>query len=79
MLKLSHVLDSVMLYSSIDAIPDDTQVTNPNYYPPFKLVDSTVIRRIIEEFGELGDPEEEGMFRPYLPLHVAHWLVPSTM
>ncbi|KAG6866710.1 hypothetical protein C0991_011369 [Blastosporella zonata] len=49
---------SLNLYSSTDPTPD-TQVIDPNSYPPFKLVDSTIVTRIMEEFDDLGDPPEE--------------------
>lgn len=50
---------SVMLYSSTDLVTR-TQVIDANSYPPFKLVDSTIVTRIVEELDELGEPEEEG-------------------
>lgn len=42
---------SVMLYSSTDPIIHD-QVIDANSYPPFKLVDSTIITRIMEELDD---------------------------
>ncbi|TFK44391.1 transcription factor Tfb4-domain-containing protein [Crucibulum laeve] len=50
--------DSVMLYASTDP-PKEQQTIDANSYPPFKLVDSTVVTRIMEELDALGDLEEE--------------------
>ncbi|KAF8894042.1 TFIIH subunit Tfb4/p34 [Infundibulicybe gibba] len=47
---------SVMLYSSTDPVPD-TIVVEADSYPPFKLVNSTVMRRIVEELDALQDEE----------------------
>lgn len=49
-----------MLYSSTD-LPMHDQVIDANSYPPFKLVDSTIVMRIMEEMDDLGEPEEEGI------------------
>jgi hypothetical protein len=40
-----------MLYSSTD-LTTENQVIDANSYPPFKLVDSTIVTRIIEELDE---------------------------
>ncbi|KAF9010522.1 transcription factor Tfb4-domain-containing protein [Cyathus striatus] len=49
---------SVMLYASTDLSPDQFMI-DANSYPPFKLVDTTVMKRIGEELDELGEPEDE--------------------
>ncbi|KAF5380496.1 hypothetical protein D9615_004577 [Tricholomella constricta] len=49
---------SMMLYSSTDPATQD-QAIDANSYLPFKLVDSTIITRIMEELDELGEPAEE--------------------
>jgi hypothetical protein len=49
-----------MLYSSTDLAPEH-QVIDANSYPPFKLVDSTVVTRIMDELDELGEREDEGI------------------
>ncbi|RDB24941.1 RNA polymerase II transcription factor B subunit 4 [Hypsizygus marmoreus] len=49
---------SVMLYSTIDPTNHD-QAIDANSYPPFRLVDSTIVTRITEELEALGEPEEE--------------------
>ncbi|KAG6903098.1 hypothetical protein C0995_006285 [Termitomyces sp. Mi166 len=52
--------NSLCLYSSTDPAPQ-TQVIDPNSYPPFKLVDSTIVTRITNELDHLGEPGEEGI------------------
>jgi hypothetical protein len=54
-----------MLYSSTDLAPEH-QVIDANSYPPFKLVDSTVVTRIMEELDVLGEHEDEGIHIPRL-------------
>ncbi|KAG6837497.1 hypothetical protein H0H93_008422 [Arthromyces matolae] len=49
---------SICLYSSTDPLPKSLPLDS-NSYPPFKLVDSTIVTRIMEEFDDLGDPSEE--------------------
>ncbi|KIL65959.1 hypothetical protein M378DRAFT_161605 [Amanita muscaria Koide BX008] len=49
---------SVMLYSSTNPAKN-LQVMDSNSYPPFKLVDTTVVTRTAEELDALGDPDEE--------------------
>ncbi|KAG6920301.1 hypothetical protein DXG01_005070 [Tephrocybe rancida] len=49
---------SLNLYSSTDPA-SETQVIDANSYPPFKLVDSTIVTRIMEELDDLGEPSEE--------------------
>jgi transcription initiation factor TFIIH subunit 3 len=48
-----------MLYSSTDKSLNNGAVVDANSYPSFKVVDSTVVKRIAEEMDALGDPEEE--------------------
>lgn len=50
---------SILLYSS----SDNTQpvATNANSFPILKLVDSTVVSRIISELESLDDTEQEGL------------------
>ena len=57
----SLIWSSVMLFSSNEAAnPADEQVANDaNTYHPFKLVDSTVTRRITEELESLGDMSDK--------------------
>ncbi|KNZ72916.1 RNA polymerase II transcription factor B subunit 4 [Termitomyces sp. J132] len=45
---------SLCLYSSDDPALE-SQAIDPNSYPPFKLVDSTVVTRIMDELDELGE------------------------
>lgn len=52
-------LHSVMLYSSTD--PTQDQVIDANSYPPFKLVNSTIVTRITEELDDLG--QHEGSYK----------------
>jgi transcription initiation factor TFIIH subunit 3 len=51
---------SVMLYSSTDPSENDGQAIDANSYPPFKVVDFSVIQHIMDEVEALGEPEEEG-------------------
>lgn len=51
---------SLMLYSSTDPVKESRGV-DANSYPPFKQVDTTVIKKISDEMDALADPEEEGM------------------
>lgn len=51
---------SVMLHSSTDPSKDMDQVIDANSYPPFKVVDSSVIQRTLDEMESLGQPQEEG-------------------
>jgi len=48
-----------MLYSSTEPLTDDTPSLDANSYLPFKLVDSTVVRRIMDELVAIGELEEE--------------------
>ncbi|OJA08669.1 hypothetical protein AZE42_01189 [Rhizopogon vesiculosus] len=50
---------SVMLYSSTELLTDDMPPLDANSYLPFKLVDSTVVRRIMDELDAIGKLEEE--------------------
>ncbi|KAJ6587089.1 TFIIH subunit Tfb4/p34 [Mycena vulgaris] len=51
---------SIMLYSSSDPVPDSLSTdTNANSYPPFNVVDSTVVQRIMSELDSLEQHEEE--------------------
>jgi transcription initiation factor TFIIH subunit 3 len=68
-----------MLYSSANAIADDAQVADPNYYPPFRAVDTTVVRRIMEELDALGDPDEEGLSGAHPALSPTHFLPLSSV
>lgn len=53
-----------MLYSSSDPVPDALATdTNANAYPPFTVVDSTVVQRIMTELDSLEAKEEEGLCR----------------
>ena len=54
---------SVLLYSTSTVVLDDSQINDPNSYPLFKVVDSTIVQRIVEEMDSLGDPGQEGMFQ----------------
>jgi transcription initiation factor TFIIH subunit 3 len=53
------LVDSVMLYSSTEPLTDDSLPLDANSYLPFKLVDSTVVRRIVDELDAIGKLEEE--------------------
>lgn len=48
-----------MLYSSTDKRVNNGATVDANSYPAFKVVDSTVVKRITDEMDSLGDPEEE--------------------
>jgi transcription initiation factor TFIIH subunit 3 len=48
-----------MLYSSTEPLTDDSLPLDANSYLPFKLVDSTVVRRIVDELDAIGKLEEE--------------------
>ncbi|KDQ57833.1 hypothetical protein JAAARDRAFT_130607 [Jaapia argillacea MUCL 33604] len=50
---------SVMLYASTETGSESTELADSNTYLPFKLVDATVVERIMDELDALGDPEEE--------------------
>ncbi|KAG6831692.1 hypothetical protein H0H92_008335 [Tricholoma furcatifolium] len=50
---------SVTLYSSTDPAQNKVPI-DANSYPPFRSVDSTIVTRIMEEFDEQGQPNEEG-------------------
>lgn len=50
---------SVMLYSSTELLTDDVPSLDANSYLPFKLVDSVVVQRIMNEFDAIGKLEEE--------------------
>lgn len=71
-----------MLYSSTD-LPTDNQVIDANSYPPFKLVDSTIITRIMKELDNI-EGQEDGiqihLHHSCSPLsksqHHVHWLAP---
>ncbi|KAG6833522.1 hypothetical protein H0H87_005173 [Tephrocybe sp. NHM501043] len=48
--------------------PDpDAQVIDANSFPPFRLVDSAIVTRIMEEYDDLGEPSEEDVNRVTLP------------
>jgi len=48
-----------MLYSSTDLSKDDGSVIDANSYPPFKVVDSSVIQRTLNEMESISQYEEE--------------------
>jgi hypothetical protein len=48
-----------MLYSSTDPLQHN-QAIDANSYPPFRVVDYSVMEHIMEEIDALGGPEEEG-------------------
>ncbi|KAJ7446236.1 transcription factor Tfb4 [Mycena galericulata] len=51
---------SIMLYSSSDPVPDSLATdTDANAYPPFTVVDSTVVQRIMAELDSLEEKDEE--------------------
>lgn len=49
-----------MLYSSTDPLQHDNRTIDANSYPPFRVVDSSVMQHTMEEVDALGEPEEEG-------------------
>lgn len=56
-------MDSVLLYSTADANPEETidgEISDANTYLPFKTVDSAVASRIAEELDLIPDTQEEG-------------------
>jgi len=50
---------SVLLYSSSDPAPENAPAPDANAFTPFKLVDATVVDRIMQEFGAVSEAEEE--------------------
>jgi hypothetical protein len=50
-----------MLYPSPNPVAD-AQFTDANSYLPLKVVDSTIVRRIMDEMDALGEPDEDRMF-----------------
>ncbi|KAH7888520.1 TFIIH subunit Tfb4/p34 [Phlebopus sp. FC_14] len=50
---------SVMLYSSTETLVDEIPPLDANSYPPFKTVDTTVLKRITQELDAVGDGELE--------------------
>jgi len=48
-----------MLYSSTDPWRHNLAI-DANSYPPFRVVDYSVVQHIMEEIDALGEPEEEG-------------------
>jgi transcription initiation factor TFIIH subunit 3 len=50
-----------MLYSSTNPVTDNVPQADANSYPAFKVVDSAVVQRIMDELDALGDPDEEGL------------------
>ena len=57
---LSPLFASVMLYPSSDSAVEEQDI-DPNWYPPFKSMDSTLVKRVAEELDELGELEDEGL------------------
>jgi transcription initiation factor TFIIH subunit 3 len=51
-----------MMYSSTDPLQNDGQTIDANSYPPFRVVDSSVMQHIMEEVEALGEPGEEGQY-----------------
>lgn len=49
-----------MLYSSTDPLKEGGPSANANSYPPFRMVDSSVVEHILAELDALGEPEKEG-------------------
>ncbi|KIM91931.1 hypothetical protein PILCRDRAFT_101 [Piloderma croceum F 1598] len=49
---------SVMLYSSTDPLQHNRTI-DANSYPPFRVVDYSVMQHIMEEIDALGEPEDE--------------------
>jgi transcription initiation factor TFIIH subunit 3 len=52
--------DSVMLYSSADPATSGAPAPDANSYQPFKVVDATIVNRIVEEVEALPPLENEG-------------------
>lgn len=72
MLKISFEpllnLTSTLLYSTGEP-PGETPSNDANYFPPLKLVDSTMMHRIISNLEALGDNDEgEHLLLVYLHL-----------
>jgi hypothetical protein len=58
-------LTSVMLYSSSDPVQNDEQAIDADSYPPFRIVNASVIQHIMEEMDRLCELEEEREFVCY--------------
>lgn len=59
-------LNSVLLYSSSDVTPDGTsEPADANIYLPFKSLDTTLTKRIVEELDALPDFDEERELNSY--------------
>ena len=51
---------SVLLYSSVEATAENAdELADANVYLPFKALDVTVTKRIVEELDNLPDLDEE--------------------
>jgi hypothetical protein len=59
-----YVIKSVMLYSSRDKVDleMESEITSvdANSYSGFKIVDSAVVKRVMDELDTLGEFEDEG-------------------
>ena len=73
-----------MLYSSTD-LTTENQVIDADSYPPFKLVNSTIVTRIMEELDENEQGNSEALvascstFRHHSTLRVGRRHHKSTM
>jgi len=53
------VRSSAMLYASTESLVDEPPPLDANSFPPFKVVDTTVLQRITRELDVIGKLEEE--------------------
>jgi len=68
-----YLLPSVLLYSTSTVVLDDAQINDPNAYPLFKVVDSTIVQRIMDELDALGEPEHEGVSQRPRIIYLSYW------
>lgn len=48
-----------MLYASTESLVDEPPPLDANSFPPFNVVDTTVLQRITRELDDIGKLEEE--------------------
>lgn len=53
---------SVMLYASTEPFTGEPPSLDANSYPPFRMVDTTILQRISHEFNAMSDLAEERAF-----------------
>jgi len=51
---------SMLLYSTSGPSEDEGLSPDANSYPPFRVVDSAVVTKIMHEFDSIQDADEQG-------------------